>query len=238
MNSKESPLKTMFQRNVLLVDLDGTLTDPAEGIVGCFRFALTAVGCAAPTGIDLSWIIGPPLRQSFAKMLADTGDVEAALAIYRTRYGAEGLFEAVVYDGVTEALSRLKQSGARLFTLYQQAVRLCGPHPRPLRPRALFRGRIRLRTRWPPRGQGGSHRPYSCRAGAGPGRLRHIGRPQARRRWRESARDSDHRRAVGLRRRAGTARCGRRGAMRRAGKRSGRLRALHASRSPRQKAVT
>ncbi len=108
-------MKTIFQRSVLLVDLDGTLTDPAEGIVGCFRFALAAMGCAASPSVDLSWIIGPPLRQSFAKMLDETGDAEEALALYRTRYGAEGLFEAVVYDGVQDALSRLNQSGARLF---------------------------------------------------------------------------------------------------------------------------
>jgi phosphoglycolate phosphatase len=113
--SEGAPSTTPFRRNVLLVDLDGTLTDPAEGIVGCFRYALAAMGCAAPPGVDLSWIIGPPLRRSFAKMLRETGGTEEALAIYRTRYDAEGLFEAVVYDGVTEALSRLEQSGARLF---------------------------------------------------------------------------------------------------------------------------
>jgi phosphoglycolate phosphatase len=108
-------LTTQFQRNVLLVDLDGTLTNPAEGIIGCFRFALCAMGCAAPPGADLGWIIGPPLRQSFTKFLGGTADAEEALAIYRTRYGAKGLFEAIAYDGAPEALAALRQSGARLF---------------------------------------------------------------------------------------------------------------------------
>ena len=108
-------LTSPSRRNVLLVDLDGTLTDPAEGIVGCFRFALGVMGRAAPPAGDLAWIIGPPLRQSFAKVLGGMADAEEALAIYRTRYGAKGLFEAVVYDGVPEALSRLNQSGAQLF---------------------------------------------------------------------------------------------------------------------------
>jgi phosphoglycolate phosphatase len=108
-------LTTQFQRNVLLVDLDGTLTNPAKGIIGCFRFALRAVGCAAPPSADLEWIIGPPLRQTFTKFLGGAVGAEEALANYRTRYGAEGLFEAVVYDGAPEALSRLRQSGARLF---------------------------------------------------------------------------------------------------------------------------
>ena len=104
----------LVPRNVLLVDLDGTLTDPAEGIIGCFRFALGAMGRATPPSGGLGWIIGPPLRQSFAKFLGGAADAEEALAIYRARYGATGLFEASVYPGVPAALARLKQ-GARLF---------------------------------------------------------------------------------------------------------------------------
>ncbi len=103
------------RRNALLVDLDGTLTDPAPGIVGCFRFALAAMGRGAPPEADLRWIIGPPLRQSFAKMLGGAADPEEALGLYQTRYGSTGLFEAAIYAGVPEALATLKQSGARLF---------------------------------------------------------------------------------------------------------------------------
>jgi phosphoglycolate phosphatase len=102
-------------RPVLLVDLDGTLTDPAKGIIGCFRFALEALGRIPPPAADLTWIIGPPLRQSFVEMLAGIGDPEEALGVYRRRYSSEGLFEAHVYDGVREALAELNASGTRLF---------------------------------------------------------------------------------------------------------------------------
>ena len=112
---KEAPLTTPIPRRVLLVDLDGTLTDPAEGIVGCFRLALASLGRPAPPSADLAWIIGPPLRRSFAKMLGGAADPEEALAIYRARYGTEGLFEAAVYDGVHEALAEMKAAGTRLF---------------------------------------------------------------------------------------------------------------------------
>jgi phosphoglycolate phosphatase len=108
----------MRQRNrpsVLLVDLDGTLTDPAEGIVGSFRFALETLGRVPPPAAELTWIIGPPLRRSFAEILGATGDPAQALGIYRGRYSAEGLFEAVVYDGVAEALAKLRAAGTRLF---------------------------------------------------------------------------------------------------------------------------
>src|SRR5208282_4220048 len=103
------------ERSVLLVDLDGTLTDPAEGIVGSFRFALEALGQSPPPAAELTWIIGPPLRRCFAEMLGGTGDPEEALSIYRGCYSTGGLFEAVVYDGVRKTLADLRAAGARLF---------------------------------------------------------------------------------------------------------------------------
>jgi phosphoglycolate phosphatase len=102
-------------RSALLVDLDGTLTDPAEGIIGCFRLALEALGRIPPPAAELTWIIGPPLRGCFAEALDGEGDPEEALKIYRDRYSTEGLFEAVVYDGVKETLDDLRAEGMRLF---------------------------------------------------------------------------------------------------------------------------
>jgi phosphoglycolate phosphatase len=103
------------RRSALLVDLDGTLTDPAEGIVGCFRLALEALGRTAPPAAELTWIIGPSLRLSFGEALNGEGDPEEALKIYRGRYSTEGLFEAFVYEGVNEALTELSAAGTRLF---------------------------------------------------------------------------------------------------------------------------
>jgi len=103
-----------IRRSALLVDLDGTLTDPAQGVVGCFRLALEALGRSAPPAAELTWIIGPPLRGSFAEALNGDGDPEEALKIYRSRYSTEGLFEALVYEGVNDALAELSAAGARL----------------------------------------------------------------------------------------------------------------------------
>jgi phosphoglycolate phosphatase len=103
------------RRSALLVDLDGTLIDPAEGIIGCFRLALESLGKAPPPAADLGWVIGPPLRACFAEFLGAEGDLEEALKAYRSRYSTGGLFEAVVYDGVGEALVELRAAGTRLF---------------------------------------------------------------------------------------------------------------------------
>ncbi len=109
-------------RNVLLVDLDGTLTDPAQGIIECFRYAVEAMGGAAPAPDDLTWIIGPPLRTSFAEVLGEEADVEKALGFYRARYGATGLFQATVYEGVLGALGELRAKGVRLFLCTSKPV--------------------------------------------------------------------------------------------------------------------
>ncbi len=122
------------RRSALLVDLDGTLTDPAEGIIGCFRLALETLGRIAPPAAELHWIIGPPLRGCFAEALNGEGDPEEALKIYRARYSVEGLFEATVYDGVKETLAELRAAGTRLFLCTAKPLVYAGAHPEPFRP--------------------------------------------------------------------------------------------------------
>src|SRR5919112_2769196 len=99
----------------LLVDLDGTITDPAPGMISAYRFALERMGVAPPPAEDLLWIIGPPTRRSFPKLLRPNQDVEEAVRLYRERYGADGLFEARVYDGMPQALQALRALPARLL---------------------------------------------------------------------------------------------------------------------------
>ena len=102
--------------NVLL-DLDGTLTDPATGITNCIAYALTRVDVAAPSPNDLHFAIGPPLRGSFATLLKtnDTVLIERAMVLYRERFAETGLFENIVYNGVPEMLTDLKARNYRLL---------------------------------------------------------------------------------------------------------------------------
>ena len=102
--------------NVLL-DLDGTLTDPALGITNCIAYALTRLGVAAPPSQELHFAIGPPLRGSFATLLAtdDAQLIERAMVLYRERFADTGLFENTLYDGVPEVLAALKAQNHRLI---------------------------------------------------------------------------------------------------------------------------
>ena len=58
----------------VIFDLDGTLTDPKIGIVTCIQFALSELGYKSPPSDRLLWCIGPPLTESFAKLI-DTEDL-------------------------------------------------------------------------------------------------------------------------------------------------------------------
>lgn len=98
--------------NVFL-DLDGTLTDPKRGITQSVAHALNELGLPVPPPDRLTWVIGPALLDSFAKL--GTPDPERALAIYRGRYTDVGLFENHVYAGIPEALQALAKLG---FTMY------------------------------------------------------------------------------------------------------------------------
>ncbi|WP_245417966.1 HAD hydrolase-like protein [Cohaesibacter celericrescens] len=97
----------------IFFDLDGTLTDPKLGIVGSIRYALDALDVADQPD-DLDWCIGPPLQESFAKMVGPER-MEEAIAAYRQRYSTVGLFENTVYDGIPALLTDLKSRGIALY---------------------------------------------------------------------------------------------------------------------------
>ena len=100
---------------VAFLDLDGTLTDPKPGITRSIRHALLALGREAPDEAALTWCIGPPLMQSFVKLLGGEADAARALALYRERFSGIGLYENRVYDGVPQMLTQLQGAGFRLY---------------------------------------------------------------------------------------------------------------------------
>ena len=114
----------MIRFSSVLLDLDGTLTNPYQGIAASIRQALQRMGVAPASDDDLRWAIGPPPRQTFARLLNtdDEGHIEKALAFYRERYSTIGLFENSVYPGVPEMLAGLHAAGCRLFVATSKPV--------------------------------------------------------------------------------------------------------------------
>ncbi len=100
----------------ILFDLDGTLTDPFTGITKSIVYALEKMGAAVPDINTLGWCIGPPLRDSFLKLLGtDKADAEQAVAFYRERFEKTGMYENRVYEGIPGVLDALQEKGHALY---------------------------------------------------------------------------------------------------------------------------
>lgn len=104
-----------MKKRVILFDLDGTLTDSAEGILKSVRIVLDHYGIEVPSGDDLHAFIGPPLRDMFFRYGVPRSECENALKLYRERYFSVGKFENRLYSGVKELLERLRADGHRLY---------------------------------------------------------------------------------------------------------------------------
>jgi phosphoglycolate phosphatase len=102
--------------DTLLFDLDGTLSNPREGLVKAVLYAVAKMGIAEQDPAALDSFIGPPLRESFARRYGlDPAGVEEALRLYRVYYAERGLFENEVYPGIPDLLGELRARGFRLF---------------------------------------------------------------------------------------------------------------------------
>ncbi|EEK73494.1 Phosphoglycolate phosphatase [Bacillus mycoides] len=99
-----------------LFDLDGTLTDPKEGIINAVLYVLEKMGIEEVNISELDSFIGPPIQQSFAdRYNMNEIEVERAVFYFREYLKQSGLLENKVYDGITALLQELKDAGNRLF---------------------------------------------------------------------------------------------------------------------------
>lgn len=102
--------------NTVLFDLDGTLTDPGEGITNAVRYALKKFSIDVSDRASLYKFIGPPLRTSFCEYYGFTKEQsEEAVKFYREYYNDIGLLENRVYDGIVDLLIRLRENGFKLL---------------------------------------------------------------------------------------------------------------------------
>ena len=104
-------------------DLDGTLTDPGEGITNSVAYALEHFGIHTADKKSLECFIGPPLVDSFTEFYGfSKAEAQEAVGVYREYFSEGGLFENRLYGGVPEMLGTLKSAGLHL------AVATSKPH--------------------------------------------------------------------------------------------------------------
>jgi phosphoglycolate phosphatase len=113
----------------ILFDLDGTLTDPKEGIVNSILFALNKLGIHENNIDELDTFIGPPLRDSFLKRYNLNDELaDKAMLYYREYFSVKGIYENKIYPGVKDLLESLSSRNYQLYvatskpTVYSEEI--------------------------------------------------------------------------------------------------------------------
>ena len=106
----------MKKYDVVLFDLDGTLTDPGEGITNSVAHALKKYGITVEDRTELYKFIGPPLHESFEKYYGFSREESlTAVEYYREYYRDKGIYENKVYDGIEDLLKNLFENGKKVI---------------------------------------------------------------------------------------------------------------------------
>lgn len=102
--------------STVLFDLDGTLTDTSEGVLGSAFYALDALGYPRGEVKEYLPFLGPPLSYGFGVVCGvKESDVPRAIELFRQRYvGEEWYLRSAVYPGIPELLGTLRRAGYRI----------------------------------------------------------------------------------------------------------------------------
>lgn len=109
----------------LFLDLDGTLSDSAPGIVRSAQYALEAFGIHVDNLDDLLCFVGPPLEESFQEFYHLTpSQTDEAVKVYRRRYEKIGVYENALYPGIPQFLDKARQAGKVLMVATSKPQRM------------------------------------------------------------------------------------------------------------------
>jgi phosphoglycolate phosphatase len=100
----------------LIFDLDGTISDPSDGIARSVNYALESFSYDPVEEHRVHRMIGPPLTEIFEHFLGalSAGRMQELVDAYRERYASIGFTENVLYPGVPDTLATLARQGYEL----------------------------------------------------------------------------------------------------------------------------
>lgn len=101
--------------DLILFDLDGTLTRSDPGILRCIRETMKKLNVPEPPAETMRKFIGPPLTLSIREYCGITGEKAMEFVEeYRSIYNVKGVFEAEVFDGMFPLLKKLREASYKL----------------------------------------------------------------------------------------------------------------------------
>ena len=123
----------MSRPDVILLDLDGTITDSIPGILRCLRLALPVLGMEATSDEELQTWLGPPLRHTLLERYGRTEEeLDAFVAEYRAHYFGGGEYEFEVFPGMADLIADIAATDTRLVSPRPSRSSLpsaCSPAP-------------------------------------------------------------------------------------------------------------
>ena len=118
MNQRIEEITNMKKLNkrFILFDLDGTLTDPQEGITKSIQYSLKNFDIEVADLNDLVRFIGGSLWEIYPKNFnLSEDDTKIAVEKYREYFSERGIFENLLYDGIPDLLANLKSNGKKII---------------------------------------------------------------------------------------------------------------------------
>lgn len=104
-----------MRKHFILFDLDGTLTDPKQGVYRALFYTIEKLGLAEVPEDQLETFLGPPLADSFSRFYGmDKKEAEKTANVFREYYSDKGKLENEVYPGIRDMLDRLQDADALL----------------------------------------------------------------------------------------------------------------------------
>ncbi len=105
----------MPQPDLVLMDLDGTITDSIPGILRCLRLALPTLGLEDISDTELQTWLGPPLRVTVLERYGRSEtDLDVFVEAYRANYFGGGEYEFTVFPGMADLVADIGRSDVRL----------------------------------------------------------------------------------------------------------------------------
>ena len=105
----------MKKYDVIAFDLDGTLSDPAKGLIQGFVYCFKKLGLPYDNQEELRKYIGPSLYEEWQEDFGFTPDeANDAIEVFREYYNIYGWWDNEIYEGIPEMLSALKKAGKKI----------------------------------------------------------------------------------------------------------------------------